>query len=144
MKTWKMVPLFALAGALWLQPAAAVAHGGHMGACRDDVKKLCGDDQYSRDGIAACLEQHASELSPECQKRYTKMKARIEAFHQACGADAQKLCATADKGRKTFRCLHDHESDLSQGCKAQIAEMRERHEERKERHQNRDSDAGKS
>jgi hypothetical protein len=137
MKTWKTIPLVALAGALWLQPAAAAAHGhGGMGACRDDVKKLCGEDQYSRAGIAACLEQHSSELSADCQKRYTKMKARIEEFHQACNADAQKLCPTADKGMKTFRCLRDHETDLSQPCKDEIAEVRERHQEKREKRHN--------
>ena len=128
MKTWNRLALLALAGALWLPAAPAAAHG--MGPCRDDVKRLCGQDQYSRAGIAACLEQHSSELSADCQKRYTKMKARIEEFHQACGTDAQKLCPTADRGLKTFRCLKDHETDLSQPCKDEIAAVRERRQER--------------
>lgn len=126
MKMWKMLPVFTLAaGALWLQPAPAAAHG--MSPCRDDVKRLCGEDRYSRAGIAACLKEHTSDLSPACQAHVAAKTARIEQFQQACSADVEKVCPTADRGPKTFWCLHDHESDLSQPCKDELAALREQH-----------------
>ena len=125
MKMWKVLPVFTLAGALWLQPAPASAHG--MSPCRDDVKRLCGEDKYSRAGIAACLEQHNSDLSPACQEHVAAKMARREKFRQACGADADKLCPNADPGRKTIWCLSDHDSDLSPTCKDEIATIREHH-----------------
>ena len=123
MKIPRAFPLLAIAGALFFQAAPAAAHG--MRVCRDDVQRLCGDEQYSRAGIAACLERHTSELSPACATRYTAMKAKKAAFEKACGADVQKVCATADRGKKTFRCLRDHESALSSTCKEELASLRE-------------------
>lgn len=132
MKTWKLFAALVLGGALWLQATPAAAH--RTRPCRDDVQRLCGDDQYSRAGIASCLERHVSELDPACLERFTKTTARIDAFHQACGADVQSLCPTADWGRKTFQCLRDHESNLSQPCKDKIAEIRERHHDKCHHH----------
>lgn len=127
MKIWKVLPVFTLAGALLLHAVPVSAHG--TSPCRDDVKRLCGEDRYSRAGIAACLKEHNSDLSPACHAHVAAKTARVDKFHQACGADVEKICPTADRGRKTLWCLHDHESDLSQPCKDEIAALRQHHNE---------------
>ena len=44
----------------------------------------------------------------------------------ACRADVEKLCPDAKPGDGSVRtCLHDHEADLSDGCKQAIAHRRE-------------------
>ncbi len=37
--------------------------------CRPDVQKLCSGVQPGGGRIVACLKQHESELSPQCQKQ---------------------------------------------------------------------------
>ena len=128
MKSWKVIPLLAFAGVIWIQAASASAHG--MSPCQDDVKRLCGDAQYSRSGIAACLDEHASELSPACAEHVAKEKAHREQFDQACSADTEKLCAGADRGWQTYRCLRDHSADLSPACKDQLAGADKAHHHR--------------
>ena len=130
MKMFRIVAPLALVGALSAYAAVAGAHGDRAHGdhvCRADVERLCGEARYNRGAIADCLDQHAADLSPDCQKRVAMMKARMEQFHQACDADLQKLCATADRGPSTFRCLRDHGGDLSEACKSELAEARTHH-----------------
>lgn len=42
----------------------------------------------------------------------------------ACREDAKKYCGRAARGPESFRCLEEHSSSLSDGCKARLAEMR--------------------
>jgi cysteine rich repeat protein len=42
-------------------------HKGRFMACRDDVKKLCGDVEHDRGQIRDCLSEHESELSDGCR-----------------------------------------------------------------------------
>src|SRR5258708_18757248 len=45
--------------------------------------------------------------------------------HGACKADVQKFCANVTPGKGAIRdCLKQHEADLSQGCKDNIAKMK--------------------
>lgn len=47
----------------------------------------------------------------------------IGKFRQACAADVQKFCATAEKGRGKMRaCLDSHAADLSAPCQTARAE----------------------
>ena len=49
-----------------------------------------------------------------------------------CKADIEKLCK-GEKGHEGLhRCLHEHESELSDACKAHVAEMKEKMKEKKE------------
>ena len=46
--------------------------------------------------------------------------------HVACAADAERFCKDAKAGRGHVReCLTVHEADLSDGCRAALAEARE-------------------
>lgn len=42
----------------------------------------------------------------------------------ACQADADRLCAGA-QGNQVVPCLHDHKTEVSTACQANMAEMRE-------------------
>jgi hypothetical protein len=54
----------------------------------------------------------------------------------ACREDAQKLCGDVKPGEGGVRdCLKSHETQLSQGCKDNIAQMKQKHAEMKEKHQ---------
>jgi hypothetical protein len=60
-----------------LVPAAAMAEG----PCKADKEKFCSDVKAAPGAMAACLSQHASELSSSC-------KAQMEA--RAAKGDAAK------------------------------------------------------
>ena len=50
-------------------------------------------------------------------------EAAVAKFRQACGADVQKFCQTAEKGRGAMRaCLESHATELSDSCKSARAE----------------------
>jgi hypothetical protein len=42
----------------------------------------------------------------------------------ACQADIDKLCPGLDPGRATFRCVREHQDDLSDTCKTALAAAR--------------------
>jgi hypothetical protein len=47
---------------------------------------------------------------------------------EACRPDVEKLCPDAKPGDGSVRaCLHDHEADLSDGCKQAMAHWKEHH-----------------
>jgi Cysteine rich repeat len=50
---------------------------------------------------------------------------------EACRADVERLCKDVDPGHGHIReCLKAHQAELSEGCKAAIAEAREHHHPR--------------
>jgi len=52
----------------------------------------------------------------------------IESFrhHHACRFDIRRFCGDVERGKPTIRCLEQHESELSEGCRRHLAERRER------------------
>jgi hypothetical protein len=113
-----------LAVALGIAAAPAAAQRGG-GPCRQDIEKLCPNIKPGGGAFRDCLEQHASELSPACQQHLSQMKAKMQAWQQACQDDVQKLCANVESGGgNIMRCLRDHHDQLSQACQDQIAQHR--------------------
>ncbi len=55
--------------------------GGALAACQPDAKKFCPDAKPGEGRIAACLKEHAAELSSEC-------KATLRAARSARAASA--------------------------------------------------------
>jgi hypothetical protein len=48
---------------------------------------------------------------------------------QACAADIQKYCADVQRGGgRIGQCMRSHMSDLSDGCKSALAQMRAQHQ----------------
>lgn len=133
--------------ALALAGAPAFAHGpGRAGPCRQDLQTLCPDvtpgpgafrnclqtlcpDLTPGPGaFATCLQQHASQLSAACQQHLNDMQAKMAAWQQACGNDVQTFCSDAGPGpRGVGKCLHEHQSELSQACQDLLAQHHGHH-----------------
>jgi Cysteine rich repeat len=92
------------------------------GACRADVAALCPNISPGRAdhrAILQCLESQADKLSAPCKAELDQMKARAEAAKEACKPDVDKFCSSvAAGGGRVMECLKQHESELSDACKA--------------------------
>ena len=65
--------------------------------------------------ILACLEGKTDQLSAACKDDVSK---KLGAFYKACKADADKFCATVQRGEgRVMQCLKDNEASLSHACK---------------------------
>ncbi|MGO9829575.1 MAG: cysteine rich repeat-containing protein [Myxococcaceae bacterium] len=116
-----------LAAAAFAQGAPTPPPGGPPpgkggGACRADIAALCpnlqpGPGEHA--AIAKCLESQADKLSAPCKAHLDEEKARMEAFKAACKPDAEKFCdGIAAGGGHILQCLQQHQSELSDACKA--------------------------
>jgi hypothetical protein len=104
--------------AIVIAPALASAGGW---PCRDDAKKLCPKVSPAGGAVLGCLQQHESELSDACREKMSEMKEHVREARDACGEDAKKLCPDVKAGGGAIaRCLSQHESELSDGCKAMM------------------------
>jgi hypothetical protein len=123
MRLWKVMTWIApLAVALSVAPGPAQAQRG-KGPCREDIQKFCAGVQPGGGRFRDCLQQHAAELTPACQQHLKQMKAKVAAWREACEGDVQKLCSGVAPGRGGIvRCLREHQGDLSQACKDQLAQ----------------------
>jgi len=125
MRLWKVMTLIApLAVALSVAPSPAYAqYGRGAGPCREDLQKFCAGMQPGGGAFRDCLQQHSAELSPACKQHLQQVKSRVAAWRQACESDVQKLCNGVAPGRGGIvRCLRQHQNDLSQACKDQLAQ----------------------
>jgi hypothetical protein len=127
MRLWKVMTWIApLAVALSVAPAPAQAQRG-QGPCREDIQKFCASVPPGGGRFRDCLQQHAAELTPACKQHLSQMKAKVAAWRQACEGDVQKLCSGVAPGRGNLvKCLREHQGDLSQACKDQLAQRRQR------------------
>jgi len=101
----------ALGAALLLAgPAANAAPSALAKACAKDVKSVCSDVKPGGGKLAACMKEHFSELSTDCQIAYVK----VAAVGRACKADMKKFCADVKPGQNAkAACLKSHSADLS-------------------------------
>jgi hypothetical protein len=92
------------------------------GACRADAAALCPNlppGRADHRAIAQCLESQADKLSAPCKAELEQMKAKVEAAKEACKPDVDKFCSgVAAGGGRIMDCLRQHESELSDACKA--------------------------
>jgi Cysteine rich repeat len=109
----------ALGAAMLLAGSAAKAAPSPMArACAKDVKTLCGDVKPGEGKKAACMKEHFSDLSTDCQIAYIKEAA----IGRACKADMKQFCGEVKPGKNAkAECLSQHAADLSQGCKDAMA-----------------------
>ena len=109
----------ALGAALLLAGSAAHAAPSALArACAKDVKSVCGDVKPGGGKLAACMKEHFSDLSTDCQIAYIK----AAAVGRACKADTKKFCADVKPGQNAkATCLKSHAADLSEGCKDAMA-----------------------
>jgi len=99
--------------------------GGVREACEDDISKLCKDVKPGGGGIARCLQEHESNLSPACKERVAKMTEGRHRDREACKEDVQKFCKDVQPGDGgILRCLKEHEQELSPECKSRVEKRR--------------------
>ena len=88
--------------------------------CAADVARLCPNVQ-GREGVRACLQQNADQVSAECKARIEQVHQKFEAAREACQPDVAQFCADVKPGgRRIAACLREHKSELSQACQAAI------------------------
>jgi hypothetical protein len=118
----RMMMVFAVA-VLSIGVAAAADTPAAKGPCADDVAKYCKDVKPGGGRIARCLKENEKQLSPACKAGIEESKKKAKEAHQACEADAQKLCKDVKPGQgRIVKCLREHEKELSAECRAKIAE----------------------
>jgi len=95
---------------------------GQAPSCKADFAKFCPQAKPGGGQIAACLKQNAAQLSPSCKERVAQMKEILREVHRACEEDIHFLCAGIQPGGgRIAACLKQSASEVSPGCKAQIA-----------------------
>ena len=95
------------------------------GACKDDVKKLCGDVKPGGGDIHECLKQHEADLSQACKDNIAegkqKMKDKMDEIKAACKQDLQQYCASVTPGEgREMACLRSYSDKLSAACKEKL------------------------
>jgi hypothetical protein len=95
------------------------------GACREDIKKLCGDVKPGGGGIRDCMKAHEADLSQGCKDNMAEGKKKFEEkkkeLEQACQADIKQFCANVTPGQgREFACLRAYEDKISAGCKEKM------------------------
>src|SRR5512144_1861051 len=113
------VIIVAVAGMLlW---AAADVFAQEREPCAEDAAKYCKDVQPGGGRMAQCLKEHENELSAACKERLAQMTQKGKEINEACQDDAMKLCKDVPPGGgRIYRCLKEHESDLSPACKEKL------------------------
>jgi Cysteine rich repeat len=102
---------------LLASPGAYAAPSALARACAKDVKSVCGSVKRGGGKLEACMKEHFSNLSTDCQIAYIK----VAAVGRACKADVKQFCADVKLQSAKAACLKSHASDLSQGCKDAMA-----------------------
>ena len=102
------------------QPGAA--------ACRADAQRLCQGVEAGKGRVAQCLKENEAQVSGECKAHMAKahevMRARMEAFDEACRGDVAQHCGSVDAGKgRVAACLRKNETALSAPCRQQLAQM---------------------
>jgi len=97
-------------------------------SCGKDIAKYCPNARLANFGIGKCLEQHASQLSAQCNNDRVMVRQEIQARLDAqaaapkiCQGDARRHCQTIVRGRGyTLQCLLKAERVVSKKCNAAI------------------------
>ncbi len=117
MKAW--ISIAALAAALSLGASSVEAAPSAMAkACAKDIKSVCADVKPGGGKLKACVKDHFSDLSTDCQIAIVK----AAAVGRACKADMKQFCGDVKPGKGAKAdCLKSHAADLSDGCKDAMA-----------------------
>ena len=114
-----------LAAVFGLLSLSRVALAHDDGACREDVKKLCGDVQPGGGAYWDCMKNHMGDLSQGCKDNMAearkKHEERKKELVQACQADIKQFCANVTPGQgREIACLKSFEDKISAGCKEKM------------------------
>ena len=115
----KILSICAASSFLFVSGAMAQSGDGGksgIGACRADIKKVCGDIKSGGNRVATCLKEHVADLSDPCKARL----AEVAAARTTCSADIEKhQCGTKSRIQKVT-CIKDVLANLGDDCKAAI------------------------
>ncbi len=123
MKNMRVVSIMAMLVGLAGMTQPLFAH--EEGACREDVKKLCGEVKPGGGAIADCLKTHEADLSQGCKENMAEGKKKFEEkkkeLDEACKADLKQFCTNVTPGQgREFACLRAYDDKISAGCKEKL------------------------
>ena len=125
MRISQLVPECFTAAAL----CAGMALSGNVLAqapgCKADLAKFCPQAKPGGGQVAACLKKNSAQLSAPCKQRVGQMRQILKEVQKACEEDVHFLCdGVQPGGGRIAACLKQSESEVSEGCKARIAEAK--------------------
>jgi hypothetical protein len=88
--------------------------------CAKDTKTHCQGVSAGAGRIVECLHGHQSTLEPACRQQIDYEAKWVMPWRQACGADADRLCASALGTWQVLACLDKHKPKVSQVCKTKV------------------------
>jgi len=113
--------LFTMLFAITAMAAESGNPASQRGACRDEIKQLCGDAKSGDGKMKQCIQANMDKLSPGCRQHIERARSRADSTHQACQADVQKLCdGVSPGGGRLHQCLKKNEAALSTPCRESI------------------------
>jgi hypothetical protein len=102
------------------------------GPCAADVKQFCSSVEKGGGRIMKCLHENNDKLSPACKESNAKMKEDMKEMKAACHEDVEKFCGDVHGGKgRIVKCMKEHKSELSAGCKTEVEQMKEHRQERR-------------
>ena len=91
-------------------------------SCKADLAKFCPQAKPGSGAVSACLKKNAGQLTAPCKERVGQMRQILKEVHKACEEDIHFLCEGIQPGGgRIAACLKQSESEVSAGCKKQIA-----------------------
>ena len=91
-------------------------------SCKADLAKFCPQAKPGSGAVSACLKKNAGQLSAPCKERVGQMRQILKEVHKACEEDIHFLCEGIQPGGgRIAACLKQSASEVSSGCKKQIA-----------------------
>ena len=107
-------------------PLAAPRSATAAGPCAADVQRLCPGVQPGGGRIARCLHEHEKDVSDACKSHIGKMGRRAAGAWKVCEPDIAKLCPGVEVGGgRILACLKAHDTEVSAGCRDEMAKVRE-------------------
>jgi len=81
-------------------------------------------DMENVEDILKCMDEHVSDLEPECKEMVQDATKMLEEFHATCDPDLTEVCPNAiGKSMETSECVMLHLAELSKGCLTEITKI---------------------
>lgn len=110
----------------------AAVESKEKGACKEEVKKVCGEVEKGEGRIKDCISKNLSSFSQNCQQRIEKRMKRKEA-RKGCREEVSKLCPGMKPGDGKLRqCIEENKESLSSECKKLGKKMKKRRKNKKQ------------
>jgi len=105
------------------------------GPCRQEIRKICQGVKRGQGRIKKCIEENISKLSPKCQEKAKKRKAK-HAKRKACKEKIKAICGIKQKGERGHlrRCLKEKKDQFPSECRNLKKRRRNRRNGRRGQH----------